>query len=480
MLESLTFQRKMSLPPLVGGLGFGLVLAVTLLLGSLNDDRMEKIEWGHYPAVEFYAELEEKLALIQRGLQDAVSTEDPGRLEETDMVRTSFLARIEKARDNPVLEESELNTVWSDFIDYYETSREVSEQLIANGFSESLNTDIETMGSQYKELREALDVNTKRRRGEIREAFESTRRRRANASLAVSLILVVCVACLVAVSILISRGVTRVIQEVQVESDGLSAAARQVAASSQGLSQGTSEQAAAVEQTSSTLEEMNASITQNAENSRRLEQMAAKGVSDAEDSGKAVEETLVAMQTIAERISIVEEIAYQTNLLALNAAIEAARAGEHGKGFAVVAAEVRKLAERSQSAAREIGEVASTSVRAAKRSGDLLENLVPSIQGTAEFVREVAAASREQSMSVGQMSEAMGQMDQVTQRNAVAAQELSSTAVQLASQAQGLKALMAVFRLDDRRPRPPREPGENPPPPARPVSPIPDDEFVRF
>jgi methyl-accepting chemotaxis protein len=161
-----------------------------------------------------------------------------------------------------------------------------------------------------------------------------------------------------------------------------------------------------------------------------------------------VTETLTAMQAIAEKISIVEEIAYQTNLLALNAAIEAARAGEHGRGFAVVATEVRKLAERSQSAAKEIGGLTSSSVKVADRAGAALAELVPAIQKTAELVQEVAATSREQAAGVTQMNKAMGQVDQVTQRNALAAEELSSTAEGLASQAQALQQLLAFFRVD--------------------------------
>src|SRR5678815_4121260 len=151
----------------------------------------------------------------------------------------------------------------------------------------------------------------------------------------------------------------------------------------------------------SLLEEMSASITQNAENSRQTEQMAVKGAKDAEESGRAVQETVDAMKAIAEKISIIQEIAYQTNLLALNAAIEAARAGEHGKGFAVVATEVRKLAEKSQSASQEISGLASSSVKVAERSGELLAAMVPTIKKTAELVQEVAAASSEQSSGVG-------------------------------------------------------------------------------
>ena len=241
-----------------------------------------------------------------------------------------------------------------------------------------------------------------------------------------------------------------IITEVKTSSTGLAAAAAQISATSQTLSQGTSEQAASVEQMTSSLEQMNASITENAQNSRQTEQMALKGTKDSEQSGKAVKETVEAMKSIAEKISIIEDIAYQTNLLALNAAIEAARAGEHGRGFAVVAAEVRKLAERSQTAAKEISGLAANSVTVAEQSGKMLDELVPAIRKTSELVQEVAAASSEQSSGVSQINKAMGQVDQVTQRNASAAEELASTAEEMAAQAESLQQLMNFFRVGER------------------------------
>lgn len=243
------------------------------------------------------------------------------------------------------------------------------------------------------------------------------------------------------------RGLRNVVLQVRSASNSLSSAAAQVSSSSMSLSQGTSEQAASMEETAASLEQMSASITQTAQNSRRMEEMALKGVKEVEESGKTVHGTVEAMTAIAEKISIIEEIAYQTNLLALNAAIEAARAGEHGKGFAVVAAEVRKLAERSQRAAQEISSLASSSVKVAERAGQLLVELVPSIRKTTDLVQEVAAASNEQASGVAQINRAISQVDQVTQRNASAAEELASTAEELASQAKALQQLMAFFRV---------------------------------
>ncbi|HET7824067.1 MAG TPA: methyl-accepting chemotaxis protein, partial [Anaeromyxobacter sp.] len=238
-----------------------------------------------------------------------------------------------------------------------------------------------------------------------------------------------------------------VIAEVRVGAESLGSASAQVSSTAQQVARGTSEQAASVEETTSSLEEMSASIKQNAENSHQSEAMAKQGAQSAEESGQSVAATVDAMKSIAAKISIIEEIAYQTNLLALNAAIEAARAGENGKGFAVVAAEVRKLAERSQKAAKEIGELAEKSVVVADRSGKLLVELVLGIRKTADLVQEVSAASQEQSSGVLQVSKAMAVVDQVTQQNASAAEELSSTAEEVAAQSAALQQLVGYFQV---------------------------------
>jgi methyl-accepting chemotaxis protein len=238
-----------------------------------------------------------------------------------------------------------------------------------------------------------------------------------------------------------------VVSQVRDGAEAIGAAAGQVASTAQALSSGTSEQAESVNRTSAQLQQMSASIARNAEGSRETETAAVGGARAAQEAGGAVADTVGAMRTIASNIGIVEEIAYQTNLLALNAAIEAARAGEHGRGFAVVASEVRKLAERSQKAAKEIGQQATTSVAVAERSGTLLAGLVPTISRTATLVQEVAAVSREQAAGVVEISSAMAAVDQVTQRTASASEELSSTAEEMSAQAASLLELVAFFKV---------------------------------
>ena len=256
----------------------------------------------------------------------------------------------------------------------------------------------------------------------------------------------------------------RVMADVRSAADSLSSASEQVSSTSQSLSQAATEQAASVEETTASVEQMSASIAQNTDSARVTDGIAGKAANDAVEGGRAVREMVLAMKQIADKIGIIDDIAYQTNLLALNAAIEAARAGDHGKGFAVVAAEVRKLAERSQVAAQEIGGVAGSSVHLAEQAGRLLDEIVPNIQKTSDLVQEITAASQEQSSGASQINIAMGQMNQITQQNASASEELAATSEEMNAQAGQLLELIGYFRLDgqanagfaQRRAEPPR------------------------
>lgn len=239
--------------------------------------------------------------------------------------------------------------------------------------------------------------------------------------------------------------------EAQLSAEQVASGSEQVNTSAEEMSQGTGQQAASVEEVSSSMEEMNSMVSQNADNARETASIAVKVAEDAQVGGKAVHETVKAMKRISDKISIIEEIARQTNLLALNAAIEAARAGEHGKGFAVVAAEVRKLAERSQKAAKEVGTLSVSSVEIAENAGRLLEDIVAGVQKTSELVQEIDASSNEQANGIAQVTKAIQQLDQVIQQTAASAQEVAFTSQNFSYRAEILQQLASFFEVSKKQ-----------------------------
>ncbi|MEO5334686.1 MAG: methyl-accepting chemotaxis protein [Magnetococcus sp. YQC-5] len=259
-----------------------------------------------------------------------------------------------------------------------------------------------------------------------------------------------------------------VIGEISTAAEQVSVGSNEISDAAQNLSQGATEQAASVEETSSAMEEMSSNIAQNSDNAGTTQTIAQKAAKDAAEGGAAVSQAVHAMKEIASKIGIIEEIARQTNLLALNAAIEAARAGEHGKGFAVVAAEVRKLAERSQTAAGEISHLSASSVEVAEKAGGIINTLVPDIQKTAELIQEINASSQEQNQGAGQINQAIQQLDQVIQKNAGASEEMAATAEELSAQADMMHQSIAFFNLGQQQHTPKRKATQKPPTAAKP------------
>ena len=509
--ERWSFAHKLSALAGIAVLGLLGSAVLTATTGMRTGQLLERIETGHLPALLMTQDLEPRLREIGIGLQNAAAAQDRDVLAEVDTLRDGFLAVLEKQRNNQALPAGSIDALTKEFSEYYTVARALGERMMnSSELNEALVHEIEAMKTRQTSLEASMQTLAEQSVQRAQQPFRAAVSQQRWASIISATIsfvaaLGVCLLSWLVVRSLagrlraavglaedvsqgnllalniegtgggdevgqlqsaltrMARKLTDVTSQVRSLAVALASVAGQVSTSAHALSEGTSEQAASVQESTSSLEEMTASITTNADNSRQTERIAVDGARYAEHTIQAVGDTLAQLQTIAQQVNVIQDLAHQTNLLSLNAAIEAARAGEHGRGFAVVAVEVRRLADRSQAAAKEISSLAGTSVERAEKSRAMLDELVQFIRRTTELVKGVSTTSVEQASGVAQINRAMTQVDRVMQRNATAAEELSSTSEELSSQAQALRTLMEFFKTKSRGSARRRPPGRRSP-----------------
>jgi methyl-accepting chemotaxis protein len=466
-------------------------------LGSLNSAMEELLHGPVQRAVTEY-ELQADMLQILRAEKNMLLADTPDQIAKYESeelnARGQFVSHLERVVAIGSVEGRKriaaLNAPWQKWVAVQDRVRELTR---AGKLPEAKALHMEQgrllTGEIGKVLDEVIDLNNQYMQQMQRQAQEQYGSMRNLLLLAGLLVVVLALSAGTWISITISRGLSRasmlanavasgdlnqkiavktrdevrdlvdalntmsdklrtIVGETLSAAENVSQGSQELSAGSEELAAGAAEQASSAEEASSSMEEMAANIKQNADNASQTEKIARQSSADAQASGDAVNRAVAAMQTIAEKITFVQEIARQTDLLALNAAVEAARAGEHGKGFAVVASEVRKLAERSQAAAAEISTLSGQTVTVAREAGEMLAKLVPDIKKTAELVEEISAACREQDIGADQVNQAIQQLDKVIQQNAGASEQMSATSEELAAQAEQLQSSISFFRID--------------------------------
>jgi methyl-accepting chemotaxis protein len=466
-LDNMKVSRKITAMVLVMMIIIVAIIVFTLLRVKQIGIELKEIAQEDIPLTEAVTKITEhqlEMAIwFERGLRQA----EKGRMEAYKEARNKFTAIGEKTVKNmheaeKIAQRAQKASVAAagraEFAHVLEVLQGIDRE--HNDYKKHVNEiygmidegrikDAEELIHKVEKEEDELDEKLKAFLGEIEKFTDQSALAAEHDEQAVEKFLWIAGFVALFLGITIATFITRSIMKKMVELEGvittISTAGQQISGIAEQVSQGAQEQSAAVEEVSAAMEEMGANIQQNSDNAQQTDKLAVKASLEAEKSGKSVEDAVGAMKMIAEKINIIQEIARQTNLLALNAAIEAARAGEHGKGFAVVAQEVRELAERSQTAAAEITELANSSVNVAESAGNMLDELVPNIKKTADLVQEIAAASNEQNSGAGQINQSILQLEEVIQQNATSAEEMAATTEELAAQAAQMDQAMRTI-----------------------------------
>jgi methyl-accepting chemotaxis protein len=505
------FKHRIWLLPIMTAVIVAIGLIVSSQMTSRTAAALVRVEKVQYPTVESLRNIRAHVTSVEEALQRAVAEGDNSALDVANQHASAVRESLQELSD--IDAESALDDQLGTAFDAYYSAALTATQIMLGTGSGDAGSAISAMQENSSVLKDTLSKAQDTAIGEFR-ALLTSGTRNIDRSIAVSLIMAIVVMLALGIGswILIGnvfrslggepetavkvvhtiaggdfttsvrlrdgdtssllfgieslrRKLGTVIKDVRATSGTVDASAADINSSIDRLSSRTSDQAASLEETASSMEEMTVSVKRTADNARHASQLAREARDRAERGGSVAVRAVSAMteintssRRIADIIGVIDEIAFQTNLLALNAAVEAARAGEQGRGFAVVASEVRNLAQRSATAAREIKELIQDSVtkvhdgsKLVDESGQHLHDIVAAATKVANLIGEISDASSQQASGLDQVNAAIMQMDEMTQQNAAMAEETSSVAVSMKSQARSLTDLIAVFNVEKGR-----------------------------